>query len=205
MKHNGRLRRVGLAALLGLGLVAFGPVQAVDFGDMMSPGRWFGGSDRDRDYREPQFGPGYGQPYYGSDPYAQQPWGQQSYGQQPWGQHPYGQQPWGQQPFGQQPWGEQSWGQQPFGHSPYDTPGSGEQRPGAPGWGYDDPGIGSAPQWGAPPAHEERMQQRIRELEQRIEELERRRPDPRRGAPTDFGQPEFPPLERQQPGYPRDR
>lgn len=37
-------------------------VQAVNFGDFMSPGKWFGNNNRDRDY---YYGPGYGYPGYG--------------------------------------------------------------------------------------------------------------------------------------------
>lgn len=59
-----------LAAVVGLtGYVA--PAQAVNFGDMMNPGRWFGGGkNRDRydDYRYDDYGP-YGAPYGGG------PWG----------------------------------------------------------------------------------------------------------------------------------
>ncbi|MGM0812879.1 MAG: hypothetical protein ACQEUC_08605, partial [Pseudomonadota bacterium] len=85
MTQNSTLRRIGLPALLGFGLVAFGPVQAIDFGDMMSPGRWFGETDGDRDYQEPYYGPGSRTPYRGPEPYGQQ----QPFGQQ-WGQQPFG-------------------------------------------------------------------------------------------------------------------
>ena len=225
MTQNSTLRRLGPAALLGFGLVAFGPVQAVDFGDMMSPGRWFGDTDRERDYQDPYYGPGYGTPYRGPEPHGQQPFGQQ-----------WGQQPFGQQPFGQQPPSQQHPSRQPYGAAPFDSPGAAAQRlpewtdpgvrepsPQAPGMGYGYPDYGvPGRQWGVPSVPDERMQQRMRELEERIEELERRRPEPRRPPardyrqpefppadrgqsefpPADRGQPEFPPLERERPGFP---
>ena len=195
MKQKWTYRRVGLAALVGFGLIAFGPVQAVNFGDMMSPGRWFGGgSDREGDYREPYPAQGGPPGLYGQQPYGQPFYGQDPYGQQPWGQQPWGQQPWGQQPWVQQPWVQQPWGQQPYGYPPHGQPGLPmEGSPGwSPGYGAGDPYGLPAPQMDVPPP-EDRMQQRIRELEQRIEELERRRPEPR-PVPQERGMPEFPPL-----------
>ena len=58
-----------VAALSAAGLVAV-PAQAANFGDMMNPGKWFGGNrDYDRDYyRYPGYGygyPGYGYGYPG--------------------------------------------------------------------------------------------------------------------------------------------
>ncbi|TVP85951.1 MAG: hypothetical protein EA347_09485 [Thioalkalivibrio sp.] len=227
MTQNSILRRFGLAGLLGCGLVAFGPVHAIDFGDMMSPermmspDRWFGGTDRDRGQRDPDYGPRYGEPPRGAEPHAEQPFAQQQWGQQPFGQQPFGQQQWGQQPWGQQPWGQPPPGAVPFEQPAppmermpeWTDPRAPEPAPRAPGMDYGYPDYGApGPQWRPPPVPDERMQQRMRELEQRIEELERRRPEPRRSPPmeprqpqfpeADPDRPEFPPLEREQRGYP---
>jgi hypothetical protein len=72
--NNGIFGRRSLAALVVLGAAALAPVQAVDFGDMMRPGSWFGSSDRDRDRYggSEYYGQPYGQPFYGQDPYGQQ-------------------------------------------------------------------------------------------------------------------------------------
>lgn len=90
---NRKLLVSPLAAItLGLGaLVTTGPVHAINFGDMMNPGRWFGG-DRDRyDDRYYGGGPyGYGGPYGWGGPYGG--WGgPYGYGGGPWGGYgPYG-------------------------------------------------------------------------------------------------------------------
>jgi hypothetical protein len=58
---------VSLAATLTIGLGALmtaGAAQAFNFGDMMNPGRWFGG-DRDRYYDRYDRGYGWGGPYGG--------------------------------------------------------------------------------------------------------------------------------------------
>jgi hypothetical protein len=207
MTRNRLLRQTAVVAVAALGLAGLGHAQPLGFGDMMSPGSWFGGgAERDRvdgRYGPPvSYGESYGQQGYRQDPYGQQryrqdPFGQDLYGQQLYGQQLYGQDPFGQQPFGQQPYGYSPYGQQPYGQPglPSDY-GVGQQPYGAPGWGYDEPSY-------VPPGrryHEEprgiddRAQQRIRELEQRIEELERRQHEGRRHQPPGLQQPEYPPL-----------
>lgn len=189
MTTNRLLRQTALAAVAAFGLAGLAHAQPLGFGDMMSPERWFGGTDRDR--VEGQYGP----PGTYVEPYGQQRYGQDpSFGQDLYGQQLYGQDPLGQQPFGQQPYGYSPYGQQPYG-LPGPEYGVGEQRYDAPGWGYDEPSY-------APPGRryedsrgmDEWAQRRIRELEQRIEELERRQHEGRRQQPPDFPQPEYPPL-----------
>ncbi len=86
-----RKKLVSLAATVTIGLgalVTAGAAQAFNFGDMMNPGRWFGG-DRDRYYDRYDRGYGWGGPYgsYGG-PYG--------YGGGPWGGYgPYGGGPYG--------------------------------------------------------------------------------------------------------------
>jgi hypothetical protein len=58
------------------------PVQAFNFGDMMNPGRWMGGKNRDRYDDYDDYGP-YGGPWGG------EPWGGGPYGGGPYG-GPYG-------------------------------------------------------------------------------------------------------------------
>jgi hypothetical protein len=88
VKHS---RIVPLAAGL-LALSALAPAaQAVSFGDMFNPGRWFGGGDDDYYYDEGPWGPygggpvgPYGAPYgYGAPGYA--PYGAPGYGYPPAG------------------------------------------------------------------------------------------------------------------------
>jgi len=50
------------AALSLVALVVSAPVQAVGFGDMMNPGKWFGGNDNNDYYDGPYGYPGYGYP-----------------------------------------------------------------------------------------------------------------------------------------------
>lgn len=71
---------VALAAAGAIGAsLAYTPVSyAFNFGDMMNPGRWMGGGNRDR----------YDDDYYGG-PYGEGPWGG-PYGGGPWGGGPYG-------------------------------------------------------------------------------------------------------------------
>ncbi|MGE5152488.1 MAG: hypothetical protein ACM3ST_00595 [Bdellovibrio bacteriovorus] len=89
-----RKQLVSLAATVSIGLgalVTAGAAQAFNFGDMMNPGRWFGG-DRDRYYdrydRYGYGGPygGWGGPYGGwGGPYGYGgPWGG-GYGPYGWG------------------------------------------------------------------------------------------------------------------------
>lgn len=201
MMRNRLLRQTAVVVVAALGLAGLGHAQPLGFGDMMSPGSWFGGG-ADRDRVDGRHGPpvSFGEPYdqqrYGPDPY-----GQQRYGQDPFGQDLYGQQLYGQDPFGQQTFGQQPYGYSPYGQQPYGQPGLpseygiGQQRFGAPVWGYDEPSYGPpGRRYEEPRGMDEWAQQRIRELEQRIEELERRQHEGRRHQPPDFQQPEYPPL-----------
>jgi hypothetical protein len=43
-------------------LIAAAPAQAMNFGDMMNPGKWMGGNDNDDYYDGPYGYPGYGYP-----------------------------------------------------------------------------------------------------------------------------------------------
>ena len=201
MTRNRLLRQTAAVAVAVFGLAGLGHAQPLGFGDMMSPGTWFGGG-ADRDRVDGRYGPpvSYGDPY-GQQRYGQHPFGQDLYGQQRFGQDLYGQQLYGQDPFGQQPFAQQPYGYSPYGQHPYGQPGLapeygvGQQRYGAPGWGYDEPSY--APpgrRYDEPRGFDDRAQQRIRELEQRIEELERRQHEGRRHQPPDFQQPEYPPL-----------
>jgi hypothetical protein len=80
--------------VLGASL-AYSPVsQAFNFGDMMNPGKWMGGGNRDRYYDDdygPYGGP-YGGPWGGGPGYCGGPWGGGPYGYgAPWGGYgPYG-------------------------------------------------------------------------------------------------------------------
>jgi hypothetical protein len=69
-------------AVSAVALVALSPLaQAMNFGDMFNPGRWFGGNDDDYYYDEGPYGP-YGAPYgYGAPGYA--PYGAPGYGYGP--------------------------------------------------------------------------------------------------------------------------
>ena len=201
MTRNRFLRQTALVAVAALGLAGLGHAQPLGFGDMMSPGSWFGGG-ADRDRGDGLYGPpvSYGAPY-GQQRYGQDPYGEQRYGQDPFGQDLYGQQLYRQDPFGQQPFGQQPYGYSPYGQQPYGPPslpseyGVGQQRYGAPGWGYDEPPYAQpGRRYEESRGIDERAQQRIRELEQRIEELERRQHEGRRHQPPDFPQPEYPPL-----------
>ena len=195
MTRKRLLRQTAMVAVAAFGLAGLVHAQPLGFGDMMSPGSWFGGgADRDRlDERHGppvSYGDPYGQPRYGHDPIAQQ-----RYGHDPFARDLYGQQLYGQDPFAQQPHGHSPYGQQPFGQPGLPRYGVGQQPFGASGWGYDEPPYASPGR-----RHEqsrgvdEWAQQRIRELEQRVEELERRQHEGRRHQPPDFQQPEYPPL-----------
>ncbi|AHE97581.1 hypothetical protein [Thioalkalivibrio paradoxus] len=182
---NRTFRRSGMLVLAILGMAVMAPAQAINFGDMMSPGRWFSGQDRDYGYGDPYGGPGYGQPY--AQPYGHQPYGQ------PGGYRPYGQ-PGLYQPYGQP--GLPMEGVSPYG---YGTPPAGlphDYRGMDPGFGYPglygDPGMGLPGEYRDPWA-DDAAQQRIRALEQRIEELERRQQERPLESP-DYHQPMYPPM-----------
>ncbi|AGA34047.1 hypothetical protein TVNIR_2404 [Thioalkalivibrio nitratireducens DSM 14787] len=173
---NRTFRRSGMLVLAILGMAVMAPAQAINFGDVMSPGRWFGGQDHDRDY-------GYGHPY-GAPGYYGHPYGQ-----------PYGQPHGYQQPYGQP--GLPMEGAAPYG---YGTPPMGlpeEYRGIDPGYGYPglygDPGMGLPGEYRDPWAADDAAQQRIRELEKRIEELERRQWEGRQPEGPAY-QPVYPPL-----------
>ncbi len=210
--RNRFLRLTAMVAVAAFGLAGLGHAQPLGFGDMMSPGSWFGGG-ADRDRVDERHGP----PFSYGDPFGQQPFGQQPFGQQPFGQDPFAQQRFGQDPFGQdlygqqrfdqdpfrpQPFGQQPYGFSPYGQQPYGQPGmvpeyGVRQQPfgTTPGWGYDEPSYAPPGRRSEEPRRmDEWAQQRIRELEQRIEELERRQHEGRRHQPPDFQQPEYPPL-----------
>ncbi|NEX18594.1 MAG: hypothetical protein C1943_18860 [Halochromatium sp.] len=67
-------------ALTALMIMASPAVQAIGFGDMFNPGRWFGGNDDDYYYNDGPWGP-YGPGPYGAPGYA--PYG--GYGYAPYG------------------------------------------------------------------------------------------------------------------------
>lgn len=66
-------RSLSLALLATIGLATAAPVQAINFGDMMNPGKWMGGK-KDR-YDGPPPGYGYDQPYGPQGGYYGQPGG----------------------------------------------------------------------------------------------------------------------------------
>jgi len=139
-----------VAASLLLALGGASVAQAFNFGDMMNPGKWFGGKSNRDDYGG---GAPYG--YGGGAPYGYGGGAPYGYG----GGAPYG---YGAQPYGAQPYGAQPYGAQPYGAQPYGA------APGAPSpSGYGQPAAPAA-KTPAPDGNE----QRIRELEQRIRELE---------------------------------
>lgn len=191
MTINRLLRHTTVVAVATLGLAGLGHAQPLGFGEMMSPGSWFGGG-ADRDAVDGRYGP----PASFGEPYGQQRYGQDPYGQQRYGQDLYGQQFYGQDPFNQQPYGYSPYDQQPYGQ-PGLAPdyGIGQQPYGTPGRGYDEPSYAQpSRRYNDSRGVDEWVQQRIRELEQRIEDLERRQHEGRRLQPPDFQQPEYPPL-----------
>lgn len=141
--------RVAAALLLALGAVS--SAHAVNFGDMMNPGKWFGGS-KDRDIGP--YGPEVPPPGYGYD--VPPP----GYG----GGAPYG--------YGSPAYGGPGAG---YGVPAYGVPPAGaygQPMPAAPGYGQPaGPGYGQAPA-AAPPTGAD-AEARIRQLERRIQELER--------------------------------
>jgi hypothetical protein len=102
-----KLFSVTAALTVGLGSLVTGQTaQAINFGDMMNPGKWFGGGDRDRYYDDYRYGGPYGRwggPYGYGGPYG---WG---------GPYGYGGGPYG---YGGSPWG--GWGGYP-GYGPGST------------------------------------------------------------------------------------
>ena len=82
--------------VLGATLVYTPVSQAFNFGDMMNPGKWMGGGNRDRYYDDDygSYGGPYGGPWGGGGPYGGGPWGggPYGYGGGPWGggYGPYG-------------------------------------------------------------------------------------------------------------------
>jgi hypothetical protein len=142
MKNRAILRRT-LALLVGAGFVAAaGTSFAMDFGNMMNPSKWMGGSkDRDRGdyYGGPGYGPGYG---YGGPGYG---WGGPGYG---WGGPGYG---WGGPGYG--------YGAPGYGYG-YGAPGYGGYGMPAPAAGLQQPGAANSQ------AEIEALKQRINQLEQ---------------------------------------
>jgi hypothetical protein len=140
----------GLAAAVLLALGAVSTAQAVDFGDMMNPGKWFGGN-KGRDagpYGPDMPPPGYG---YDAPPYG--------YG----GGAPYG--------YGAPAYGAPGAG---YGAPAYGVPPAGaygQQVPAAPGYAQPaGPGYAQPP--AAAPSPSADSEARIRALERRIQELE---------------------------------
>lgn len=80
-----RLAALTAAGILAIGLAHAPASQAFNFGDMMNPGKWMGGSDYD-DYDDWY---DYGPSPYGSGPYGG-PWGAGPYGGGPYGWPGYG-------------------------------------------------------------------------------------------------------------------
>jgi hypothetical protein len=70
------LGRVLAAGILGT-FAYWQTSSAFDFGDMMNPGKWMGGGDRDRydDYPEESYPGPYGGGPYGGGPYGDGPFG----------------------------------------------------------------------------------------------------------------------------------
>lgn len=134
-----------LAAVVGF-TTYVPPAQAINFGDMMNPGRWFGGGkNRDR----------YGDYYDDYGPYGG-----------PGGGGPYGAGPWGGGPYGGGPYGG------PYGAPGYGAPGYGAPALGAPGY-MGAPMAAPAPAAPAAPVQSGSSSKgEIDALKRRIEELE---------------------------------
>lgn len=114
-----------IGGLLVVASIAVPSAHAFNFGDMMNPGRWFGGGDEyDEEYPYDEFGPvgPYGPPmppHGGYGPYGA-PFGA------PYGGTPYGGTPYGGAPYGGAPYG----GYGPPGYGgPGAYPGAQQQRP----------------------------------------------------------------------------
>lgn len=85
---NNSLAQLGIASAMTLTLVVLAPpVSASNFFDWMSPGKWFGGRDRDRDYYRGYGYPGWGYGYPGWGGYGYPGWG--GYGYPGWGGYGY--------------------------------------------------------------------------------------------------------------------
>ena len=148
----------GLAAV-ALCMVLAPQAQAVNFGDMMSPGKWFGGgNNRDDGPYVPPPGYGAGAPYgYGAPPYGAPAGGS------------------GAAPYGMPPGG--GYGQQ------VPPPADGQQvPPSAYGQQVPPPVYGQPP--AAAPAQADDSEARIKALEQRIQELEAAQRAPRQQMPA---------------------
>ena len=149
--HKTRLlNALAAAGIVATGLVFTPVIQAFNFGDMMSPGKWMGGG-RDRDYDDEwsDYGPG---------PYGPPP-GAGIYGA------PYG------GPYGVAP------GYGPYGGPGYGGPGYGRAGYGTPGY-YGAPGPQAAPRAPATSSTSTSSSSQnvksaeIEALKKRIEELE---------------------------------
>lgn len=156
------LRKTTLAASAAL-ILAAPTVQAVGFGDMFNPGRWFGGDDDDRYYDEGPYGP------YGS--YGPGPYGGPGYG-------PY-------DAYG--PYGAPGYGAPGYSVPGYGTPMYGGQAPGY-GAGGQDPAA--APASPLPSASERAKDEEIEALKRRIEQLESRGAPPASPPPPQGRGPE---------------
>ena len=137
------------ASLLSLGAVYAPPSAATGFGDMFSPGKWFGGNrGGDRYYDDDYYGGRYGGPGWGGPG---------------WG-GPYGGGPYGGGPYGGWPGG--GWGGYPggyyggYGAPAYQAPPAAAPAPAAPSTA------------GTPASKPPASSKRIEELERRIQELE---------------------------------
>lgn len=140
-------------ALTAALLMAAPMAQAIGFGDMFNPGRWFGGNEDDYYYDEGPWGP------YGPGPY-----GAPGYG----GYGPYG-------GYGAAPYGAPGYG--------VPAPGYAAPAYGAPGYSAPAPAAPAAPAQPAPSDSERAKDREIEALRRRIEQLEARGAPPNPPAP----------------------
>lgn len=154
--------------LLGFSAVYAPPSAAAGFGDMFSPGKWFGGGrDRDRYYDDDY---GYGGPGRWGGP----GWGGGPYGGGPYGGGPYGGYPgagWGYPGAG---WGYPGYG---YGAPTYQAPAAPAQ---------------AAPSTGSTASKPSASSKRIEELERRIQELESQKTPPQAAPPSSSEWPSAP-------------